>query len=275
MKPNTIVIGFHDAARPSNTLHESRLLKDLKFAKIDRAEVVEYFTAKDYMPQEMNEAGEHLSTVEYVHIVRDVLKLHKNICIARHFHRLDKEALFRNSASGHRKYVDVWPVDMLKPGETGWGWDNSCLFLLQLACILSMSSRWKTRTTLRVFLCVTSLQDMHRRERQLKQMLDQLRIFAKSLVVPWDHVICHLGTPEEAASADRDAADLPEAYLKAMNEMIKKNSLETAIVFINMPIPPAEPEKYERYIANLEKLTDDLPPTLLVHGLASVISTAL
>lgn len=51
MKPNTIVIGFHDAARPNNTLHESRLLKDLKFAKIDRAEVVEYFTAKDYMPQ--------------------------------------------------------------------------------------------------------------------------------------------------------------------------------------------------------------------------------
>lgn len=33
----------------------------------------------------------------------------------------------------------------------------SCLFVLQLACILSMSSRWKS-TVLRVFICVNSLQ---------------------------------------------------------------------------------------------------------------------
>jgi potassium/chloride transporter 9 len=51
MKPNTIVIGFHDPSPSTNTLNESKLLKDLKFSKIDRTEVVEYFTAKDYLPQ--------------------------------------------------------------------------------------------------------------------------------------------------------------------------------------------------------------------------------
>ena len=46
------------------------------------------------------------------------------------------------------------------------------------------------------------LQDMHRRERQLREMLGQLRISAKSLVVPWDHVICHLN-PSVAAGAQQ------------------------------------------------------------------------
>jgi hypothetical protein len=91
----------------------------------------------------------------------------------------------------------------LHPCETGLGWDNSSLFLLQLACILNMSSRWKSKTILRVFICVSSLQDMHRRERQLKLMLDQLRITAKSLVIPWDHVICHLGSPDDILRFDR------------------------------------------------------------------------
>lgn len=35
------------------------------------------------------------------------------------------------------------------------------------------------------------IQDMHRREKQLKDLLDTLRIQAESVVVPWDHVVCH------------------------------------------------------------------------------------
>jgi hypothetical protein len=39
---------------------------------------------------------------------------------------------------------------------------------------------------------IAHTQDMQRRERQLREMLGQLRITARSLVVPWDHVVCHL-----------------------------------------------------------------------------------
>lgn len=60
--------------------------------------------------------------------------------------------------NGQKRYIDVWPVDLQKPVETGLGWDNSSLFLLQLACILSMSSRWRYYARLRVFICVNSLQ---------------------------------------------------------------------------------------------------------------------
>ncbi|KIH55284.1 hypothetical protein ANCDUO_14564, partial [Ancylostoma duodenale] len=51
MKPNTVVLGFHEATPVDATLQESQLLKDLRYSKIDRAAVVEYFTAGDYMPK--------------------------------------------------------------------------------------------------------------------------------------------------------------------------------------------------------------------------------
>lgn len=51
MKPNTVVLGFHEKFPTETTLAESCLLKDLRFSRIDRAAVVEYFTASDYMPR--------------------------------------------------------------------------------------------------------------------------------------------------------------------------------------------------------------------------------
>uniref|UniRef100_F1KUJ3 Solute carrier family 12 member 9 n=1 Tax=Ascaris suum TaxID=6253 RepID=F1KUJ3_ASCSU len=272
MKPNMVVIGFHERTPTETTLVETCLLKDLKFSRIDRAEVVEYFTAADYMPRELNGSCERLTNEEYVRILNDVLHINKSLCIARHFHRLDKESL--RTWNGQKKFIDVWPVYMQKPGETGLGWGNSSLFLLQLACILSMSSRWRSHTILRVFICVNSLQDMHRRERQLKQMLTQLRIDARSLVTPWDHVVCHLGDSSPNAPP-RESVDLPLPYLTAMNDLIKKNSGEAAICLLNLPTPPLDASLSERYLDVIRGLTDGLPPTLLVHGLSSVISTAL
>ncbi|CAD6192476.1 unnamed protein product [Caenorhabditis auriculariae] len=281
MKPNTVVLGFHEV-NPSNvTLQESQLLKDLRYSKIDRAAVVEYFTAGDYMPKELDGNLERLSSEEYVLVLKDVLHMTKNLCIARHFQKMDKEALARGW-NGQKRYIDVWPVDLQKPVEAGLGWDNSSLFLLQLSCILSMSSRWRSYAKLRVFICVNSLQDMHRRERQLKNMLDTLRIQAQSIVVPWDHVVCHF-SPQAASTSSGHAAvpawpsvELPTAYVSAFNDMIKRYSEEAAITLLNLPLPPEDAnQNAEKYLSVIRSLTDSLPPTLLVHGVSSVISTAM
>uniref|UniRef100_A0A158P8J2 Solute carrier family 12 member 9 n=1 Tax=Angiostrongylus cantonensis TaxID=6313 RepID=A0A158P8J2_ANGCA len=254
---------------------ESQLLKDLRYSKIDRAAVVEYFTAKDYMPKELSGNLERLTPSEYVNVLKDVLYMTKSLCVARHFHKHDKESL--SQSWNQKRFIDVWPVDLQKPVETGLGWDNSSLFLLQLACILSMSSRWRSHSRLRVFICVNSLQDMHRRDRQLKQMLDMLRIKAESIVVPWDHVVCHF--PQISgpfANTQRPAIDLPGAYLSAFNDMIKRYSEEAAITLLNLPLPPDDANKHaDRYLDQIRCLTDALPPTLMVHGVSSVISTAL
>ncbi|TMS32647.1 hypothetical protein L596_000462 [Steinernema carpocapsae] len=269
MKPNTVVVGFHETQRSETTLNETKLLKDLKYSKIGRNDVVEYFTNADYIPNELHgNPTERLDSEEYVSILKDALHLNKNLCVARHFTFFDKDMVLKNL---NKRYIDVWPVDLLKPDQTGLGWDNSCLFLLQLACILSMSSRWKS-ATLRVFICVNSLQDMHRRERQLKEMLGHLRIKGKSIVVPWDHVVCHF---TDGNASVKDSADLPRPYISAMNEMVRRHCADTAICFMNLPLPPEDIANSEQYLELLRSLTGDLPPTLLVHGLSSVISTAL
>lgn len=51
MKPNTVVIGFHELHASENVLQETHLLKDLKYSKIGRSEVVEYFTNSDFLPR--------------------------------------------------------------------------------------------------------------------------------------------------------------------------------------------------------------------------------
>ena len=99
MKPNTVVLGFTDDTPATNTLEDSKLLKTLKFAKLDRSEVVEYFTGADFAPTRTSASAANghdyrMDVHEYVSIIVDSLKLNKNICLARHFHKLDKDRIF-------------------------------------------------------------------------------------------------------------------------------------------------------------------------------------
>uniref|UniRef100_A0AC34QDY7 Solute carrier family 12 member 9 n=1 Tax=Panagrolaimus sp. JU765 TaxID=591449 RepID=A0AC34QDY7_9BILA len=268
MKPNTVIIGFHEIHANETVLQETHLLKDLKYSKIGRSEVVEYFTASDFLPKEMNIDQGRLTPSEYVQILNDIMNLNKNIGIARHFTRFDREIMLK---TGGKRYIDVWPSHLFKPDENGLRWDNAALFVLQMACILSMSSKWKS-ASLRVFICVNSLQDMHIQETQLKLLLQQLRIKAKSVMVPWDHVVSQI----DRSNTARNLADFPRPYVAAVNEMIRRNSADTAVTFLNLPLPPTpQTQKDDEYLDGLRLLTADLPPTLLIHGLSSVISTAL
>uniref|UniRef100_A0A0N5B3Q0 Solute carrier family 12 member 9 n=1 Tax=Strongyloides papillosus TaxID=174720 RepID=A0A0N5B3Q0_STREA len=263
MKPNTVVIGFHEKDPNELILQENQLLRELKFSKIDRAEVVEYFTTSQDATEKTR-----LDTSEYISILRDIASLNKNMCIARYFNRFDREISLRSS---FKKYIDVWPSHLFKPDETNMRWDNSSLFVLQLACILSMSSKWKS-TKVRVFICSNSLQDMQYQENQLKLLLEQLRIKAKSIVVPWDHVLSQISTSHAEL---RNISCFPSNYVNAINEMIQRNSSDTAVCFLNLPQIPDDSSYDEAYLNALAALTEGLPPVLLVHGMSSVISTAL
>jgi hypothetical protein len=67
--------------------------------------------------------------------------------------------------------------------------------------------------------------------------------------------------------------------VRAVNETIQRNSGDgAAVCFLNLPMPPSaglNTEKADQYLAQLRLYTEGLPPTLLIHGLTSVISTAL
>ncbi|KAI6183905.1 Solute carrier family 12 member 9 [Aphelenchoides bicaudatus] len=261
MKPNTVVIGFHEQQSAEAVLNENHLLKDLKYSKIGRSEVVEYFTSMDFMPRQLNIVDSRLDSSTYVDILNDVMNLNKNLVIARHFGQFDREM-----QSGKR-FIDVWPSHLFKPEDNGLRWDNSSLFVLQLACILSMSSKWKS-TKLRVFICVNSLQDMHFQEKQLHSLLEQLRINAKTVMVPWDHVVSEIN--QNAGGAPNIITQFDSSFIRAVNEMIKRNSNDTAVSFLNLPLPPSPAtcteNDQEKYLTSLRMLTENLPPVLLVHG---------
>lgn len=89
-----------------------------------------------------------LTASDYVTIISDVLRMKKNLCLCRHFHRMDKSLVLRSS---HIKYIDVWPINVFDPKNED-PFDVVSLFMMQLSCIINMLPAWK-RLHLRVFLC--------------------------------------------------------------------------------------------------------------------------
>lgn len=63
-----------------------------------------------------------------------------------------------------------------------------------------------------------------------------------------------------------------------VNELIKNQSSETAICFVYLPMPK-ESQRSDlqniNYLNALTDLTNNLPPTVLVHGVSAVTSTTL
>lgn len=288
MKPNTIILGFYD----------SELLKD--FFEADNSPYnTEEFSGAGMRMFPIRRQGDEktLTGQEYVAIVCDILRMNKNVCLCRHFHRLDKTFIGR---SNHYKYIDVWPINAFEPKNENH-FDVVSHFMMQLACIINMLPKWK-RLQLRIFLCetdatnptlstfdgsVTSLDKVSRY--QLEQLLKQLRISADIQEInEWS------GNGEYSSilkqftkNAEPDPTFLTEEnmnrsrlYMQRVNQIIRQRSDQTAVSFIYLAAPPRIDSPYWdkislHYLELLTELTVDLPPTILVHGVSTVTSTTL
>jgi solute carrier family 12 (potassium/chloride transporters), member 9 len=243
-----------------------------------------------------------LSAIEYVDIISDVLRMKKNICICRHFHRLDKPTIARNP---HIRYIDVWPVNVFDPKNED-PFDVVSQFMMQLACIINMLKVWKN-LQLRVFLCesdlvpnnhfsvsasTNSVQMERPSEYRLNQLLKLLRITAKIIQIPeWTknvEFIRHSSILKQfTQQADNEEFMVSEEninrsklYMQRINQIIRDHSENTAVSFLYLPSPPkATSSSYQdraiRYLELLTELTADLPPAVLVHGINAVTSTSL
>ncbi|XP_026580319.1 solute carrier family 12 member 9-like [Pseudonaja textilis] len=289
MKPNTLVLGFYDDSVP-----EDYFLQDPAFSQarendefgVDLAALQAHFP-----PVRVTANQRALRPSEYVAIVSDAVKMHKNVCLARYFHLLDRD-LLSSSASKKRlegRYIDVWPLNLLRP-DTPTYVDICSLFLLQMACILTMVNSWKG-ARLRLFICVESGDGgWGNKEEKLRELLTKLRIKATIKIVAWDQVatvpeVTGGGeVPESPPSGETrgggtflNAATfrVTDEYLRSVNELLRKQGGQTAVRFLYLPRPPADTSQYERYLEQLEILTAGLGPTLLIHGLTPVTCTEL
>ena len=174
MKPNTIILGFHDDSSHTNDLSSSG------------SQYINAGFENEFMYQD----GSRISIDDYVGVIEDTLKLQKNICLCRHFQKLNRseavgsEMAFR-IGSGSKKYIDVWPVNFLSSEETNPA-DNTSLFMFQLACILNTVPKWR-RHKLRVLMCAREADvNVNSKEMELKRLLEVLRIKAETIVLIWD-----------------------------------------------------------------------------------------
>merc|ERR1719228_2197997 len=201
MKPNTILLGFKSCNAESTD---------------DLASPSSPFVAPQFEGKLKGNTGStSISSEEYVGIIQDVLKLHKNIGLCRNFQMLDRTEVFSSEhkfrlRAGKKRYLDVWPVNLLNPGETDVA-DNTSLFMFQLACIVNMVPKWR-KHKLRVFMCARAA-DMNigSKEQELQKLLEVLRIKAETYVLVWDHI----------ASLVEEEGEVTQEYLKEANEFIR------------------------------------------------------
>ncbi|XP_036410721.1 solute carrier family 12 member 9-like [Megalops cyprinoides] len=293
MKPNTLVLGFYDDCPPQDHLQDHPLLVgssvDTLYPPQDPEEKLHFhFPALRTGGASGDKA---LGAQEYVAVIADAVKMLKNVALARYFCRFDRaEVLSRRGGAG--VFVDVWPVNLLRPDSTSYV-DTCSLFLLQLACVLNMVRAWR-RARLRLFLCVEEGRSLPGSEWKLEQLLRDLRIEADIHTVPWDQVValhwqrkceeapcCEEEDDEEGlgdyvSSFPSNTTRLTDEYLQAVNRLVLEQAYPPpAVRFLYLPRPPADTRRYSAYLHQLDLLTRDLGPTLLIHGVTPVITTDL
>ena len=275
MKPNTVCLGFYDNSTPVDSLTKWPIRKKGLFKS---KEPNQFLEIGEMFGGIRKESRKDLSEKEYVKIISDTLKMSKNVMLCRHFNQLDKAALFNMKGT---QYIDVWPVNFFRP-ETASYFDNTCLFLLQLATVINMVPGWKSKTTLRVFLFVNhDTESATVKEQKLETYLRQLRIMAKIQVISWESISqeflnkdlfdASVNYPE---SRMQEYNDIGDEFVKAINSKIITYSNRTALTFLYLPIPPSNKGE-EKYLRHLDDLSVSLPPTVFVHGLHPVTSTTL
>uniref|UniRef100_A0A3B4UBF1 Solute carrier family 12 member 9 n=1 Tax=Seriola dumerili TaxID=41447 RepID=A0A3B4UBF1_SERDU len=278
MKPNTLILGFYDSCTP-----EDFFLQDTAFcdSSIGQSNEGEYNFGVDlpslqahFPPVRHVESPRWLSPEEYVGIISDAIKMNKNVCLGRYFFQLEGEGK-DSKVDGSERTIDVWPLNLLQPGSRDYE-DVCSLFLLQMACVLNMSSKWR-HARMRIFLNVeteSSDQGWVVNEETFRELLRKLRIRAAIKIVPWDSVVQHHAQPDREHSAEQPQA-LSEGFLSAVNCMLVENSSQAAVRFLYLPRPPAHHSQAQQYVAQLEAVTSGLGPTLLIHGVTPVTYTDL
>lgn len=302
MRPNTLVLGFYDNSLPRDKLVDPSLTtiqcSDQPTPSLppDNKPPLFHFPGvrsgggRQYGGESGD--GKALGVEEYVAIIADAVKMLKNVVLARHFDSFERSRVL---SGGGAVYVDVWPVNLLRPDSSGYV-DTSSLFLLQLACILNMVRAWR-KATLRLFLCVEAGGSVRNIEEKLGHLLSELRIKAELHPVNWDQQVAlhwqrqaEFGSQKAAAGGGEEdegeddyvnsfpsnATRLSDDFLLAVNRLIQDSgSPAPAVRFLYLPRPPADTRRYATYLRQLELLTQDLGPTLLVHGVTPVITTDL
>lgn len=308
MRPNTLVLGFYDDCTPQDHLQDKILSTGYDLDAVSPSIDPRQQRSPSFPNVRDAEEPKDLQEEEYVSVIADAIKMGKNVTLARYFNQFNREEVLGSGrkVGSHRSmtgpFVDLWPLNLLRPDSRGYV-DTCSLFLLQLASVLHETRAW-SQAKLRLFLCVEAGCSLKvEEEKKLRAMLKELRISAQVHMVAWDQVVAlhwqrrgegesrSLGesTPneererreEEKAEMEdgiqpfpNNAAQLTEEFIYAVNNLIRKHGApQPAVRFLYLPRPPTNTSRYCAYLHHMDLLSRDLGPTLLIHGVTPVVTT--
>ncbi|XP_043226380.1 solute carrier family 12 member 9-like [Amphibalanus amphitrite] len=210
-----------------------------------------------------------LSADEYVQMVRDLIKMDKNVCLCRNFHNFNKKELAARLKRREPVHIDAWPVNFFDTEAPCTSDDVTSQFLLQLSTVLLMTAAFRgTSMRLRVLLCASSAVPAH----VVTQLHDRLQTSLREMRIRGQIVVRVLDEMRQQVTSVEDASD---QYLTSINRRIRSESAATAITYLYLPRPASDGGADSRYLRHLSALTDRLPPCVLVHGVSRVTTTAL
>jgi len=257
MKANTLVIGFYDAMKPQPSPSVP--------SQVDLANFSELRTEESTVEYE-----------EYVNIIRDTILVRNNIIIARNFNMLNKQYIVdfsktsrstisqfmeRFDKSGKKMTIDIYPL--LFPCKKA---EQITLLTLILASLLNKTDYWKA-TTLRAIGLVETREEIFSETKKLRNLLQQNSIVGETNVLAIPDFV-----NKNSKSDNIPLAQLSKsAKYERINDILQANtSPSTGVIFLPLE-PPAEDENNKEYISNLDILTKNLPPVLLVYGALNVL----
>ncbi|XP_014204971.1 bumetanide-sensitive sodium-(potassium)-chloride cotransporter isoform X2 [Copidosoma floridanum] len=177
--------------------------------------------------------------------------------------------------------IDVW-----------WLYDDGGLTIL-LPYIISTRSNWE-HCKMRIFALSNNKQDIVAQEKEMAEIITKFRIKYTSLkmvddisVQPqqetqkfFDRIISEFRKNEANESSecfvtDEELQNLREKTFRQLRlrELLLEHSSQSTLVFMSLPMPRKGAVSAPLYMAWLEALTRDMPPTLLVRGNHSSVLT--
>jgi amino acid transporter len=243
---------------------------------------------------ESNAIGATDNLKDLVAIMGDALALKKNIVLARHFEKLDADklrsfSLLHSNVGDARMSVDVWVTasDTANPDWDAMEGDLSLQVQLAYCLLAGRKTAWHKYTYIRVVVVTVVGSDASpeqieeeketcrlRTEFMLREIRVPAEVYVVSGISPAPSITLQAQRQSDGSGSIPRGLSVgslppPNLGLSDLNRLIKEETRNTAMLFLQLPDVPLENAstmEVGMYARSVKKLTDGLPPLVLVKS---------
>ena len=114
-------------------------------------------------------------------ILSDAINLDKNLVLLKGLNMFDRNRLDKKDDV----FIDIWPCGSLfdpTKSQSDFEFNESSLFLLQLAALLSRQTKWRKNTQLRILIPIWAPSSQNDLVRNVRKSLETFRIKAEIIL---------------------------------------------------------------------------------------------